>query len=463
MIAFHIGFKDFFITPFYLILLCLIVYMVSRRIKDKQIRRYFIQGAYLKFFGAITFGLIYAFFYPGGDTTSYWKYGVVIGDTFWTSPSIWFKLIIHAPMDNDLYPYLSKLPWFYDASSSIPCQIVGLFAPFCFNTYSVIALFFALISFNGIWHLFLVLNSLYPNLHKKTALSIFYLPSLFFWGSGIMKDPLVLAGLGWFTYAFYFGLVKRERPLKCTILGIISVYLLFGVKPYVIGCFFPPMVIWLYLLYIKNIKNLVVKTLFTFLAVVLSIGFLSLFANLLESSTGYKFNDLNSVTQRIEITNRWIQSVTREEGSSYDLGENDGTVAGNLALAPQAIFTSLFRPFIWEIRNVVALLAAIESSWIFIVTLIVLIKVGIFRTVKIILADPTIMFCLLFSIILSFIVGISSGNFGTLVRYKIPMIPFYISAMYAILQTRAKQKEEMAVKKASQIHPALQTAKPSLA
>jgi hypothetical protein len=184
---------------------------------------------------------------------------------------------------------------------------------------------------------------------------------------------------------------------------------------------------------------------------------------LLESSTGYKFNDLNSVTQRIEITNRWIQSVTREEGSSYDLGENDGTVAGNLALAPQAIFTSLFRPFIWEIRNVVALLAAIESSWIFIVTLIVLIKVGIFRTVKIILADPTIMFCLLFSIILSFIVGISSGNFGTLVRYKIPMIPFYISAMYAILQTRAKQKEEMAVKKASQIHPALQTAKPSLA
>jgi hypothetical protein len=47
---------------------------------------------------------------------------------------------------------------------------------------------------------------------------------------------------------------------------------------------------------------------------------------------------------------------------------------------------------------------------------------------------PVLTMCFVFSLIFAISVGISSGNFGTLVRYKIPLMPFYLSGLY-ILQS----------------------------
>ncbi|HRA12632.1 MAG TPA: hypothetical protein PKX31_13225, partial [Chitinophagaceae bacterium] len=41
-------------------------------------------------------------------------------------------------------------------------------------------------------------------------------------------------------------------------------------------------------------------------------------------------------------------------------------------------------------------------------------------------------FCLVFTLIFAFAVGISSYNFGTLSRYKIPCLPFYAVALIVI-------------------------------
>ncbi|MFT6828639.1 MAG: hypothetical protein ACI9GZ_003758, partial [Bacteroidia bacterium] len=40
--------------------------------------------------------------------------------------------------------------------------------------------------------------------------------------------------------------------------------------------------------------------------------------------------------------------------------------------------------------------------------------------------DPFLVFCLIFSILFAFAVGVSTANFGTLMRYKIPMMPFFL-------------------------------------
>ncbi|HUN02562.1 MAG TPA: hypothetical protein PLS00_06880, partial [Niabella sp.] len=47
-------------------------------------------------------------------------------------------------------------------------------------------------------------------------------------------------------------------------------------------------------------------------------------------------------------------------------------------------------------------------------------------------ADPNIQFCLIFTIVFAFAVGISTYNFGSLVRYKIPCLPFYALAVFLI-------------------------------
>ena len=38
----------------------------------------------------------------------------------------------------------------------------------------------------------------------------------------------------------------------------------------------------------------------------------------------------------------------------------------------------------------------------------------------------------MFSLFLAFAIGISTSNFGSLVRYKIPVMPFYIASLFII-------------------------------
>jgi len=54
-------------------------------------------------------------------------------------------------------------------------------------------------------------------------------------------------------------------------------------------------------------------------------------------------------------------------------------------------------------------------------------------------ADETLQFCLIFTLIFAFAVGISTSNFGSLVRYKIPCLPFY-TAFLIILFYPPKQE-----------------------
>lgn len=443
---YHLSFNDLIFTPIYLSVILGLVYLAASKIKDRELRKYFLNGIFLKFIGAISLGLIYEFVYDGGDTSAYFTNGKIVSGAFYDSPSTWLKLLLQYPEDETTTQYIKQLTWYTDRASYFPSRIVALLGPFCFNTYSIIALFFAIISFNGLWHLFIVFKDIYPKLQREIAISIFYVPSLFFWGSGIMKDPLVLAGLGWFVYAFYFGLVKRIKPVKCIVLACMGLYLLLYIKPYVIAAFFPPMAIWMYMLGIKRVKDRIVRIMVGFIFFILLLITIPLFINYMSATSGYEFTNIDAISKKIEITSEWIERASGQEGSSYSLGELDGTVSGTLALAPQAIVVSLFRPFLWEVRNPVMLLAALESTWLLITTLYILFKVGLFKSIWYISKDPTLILCFLFSIIFAAFVGLSSGNFGTLVRYKIPLIPFYMCGIFILLtkipKTDVKKKSK---------------------
>ena len=109
-----------------------------------------------------------------------------------------------------------------------------------------------------------------------------------------------------------------------------------------------------------------------------------------------------------------------------------------LRLAPQAINVSLFRPYLWEVRNPLMLLSAMESLALLFFTLFALYKCrfNLFRTIS----EPTILFCVLFSVSFAFAVGVSTFNFGTLTRYKIPLLPFYFFAVILMIYSNKDRK-----------------------
>jgi ABC-type sulfate transport system permease component len=107
---------------------------------------------------------------------------------------------------------------------------------------------------------------------------------------------------------------------------------------------------------------------------------------------------------------------------------------------PSAVTVTLYRPFLWEVKNPLMLLSALESLIFLIFTIVVFFKVGIVKTFSKIFTQPTLLFSFLFSIIFAFAVGLSTGNFGTLSRYKIPCMPFF-AALLLLLYFQNKQEK----------------------
>jgi hypothetical protein len=127
-------------------------------------------------------------------------------------------------------------------------------------------------------------------------------------------------------------------------------------------------------------------------------------------------------------------------GSSYSLGEFDSSFSSMLKLAPQAINVALFRPYPWEVRNPLMVLSALESLFFLVVTIYLLIKIRF--SLKSFFKNADNSFCFIFAITFAFAVGISSYNFGTLDRYKIPLLPFYLLWLILTLDQKNHTIEE---------------------
>ena len=141
---------------------------------------------------------------------------------------------------------------------------------------------------------------------------------------------------------------------------------------------------------------------------------------------------LEKVAQTSKITGSYIYWVSGDAGSAYSLGDFSPTIGGMLSKFPLAVNVTLFRPYLWESKKIIVLLSALEAILFLFVTLKILFTVPTTKIWKVIGHDPTIQFCLIFSLIFAFAVGISSYNFGALSRYKIPCLPFYALALVLI-------------------------------
>jgi hypothetical protein len=89
------------------------------------------------------------------------------------------------------------------------------------------------------------------------------------------------------------------------------------------------------------------------------------------------------------------------------------------------------------VRNPLMLLASLEGLTFLILSLIIIYRTFWFKIN--ILSSPAAWFSLIFSMTFAFAVGISTYNFGTLFRYKVPMMPFF--AILLVLAWSSSQKQ----------------------
>ena len=137
--------KDLFVTPIFLVIVYVVAFLVRPYVTERQNIRYFIPGLTLKVIGAISVGLIYQFYYGGGDTFTYFHLGSkYIWEAFRDSPYLAFKLIFAgSEYVGDTFKYASKIYTYGDLSSYFVVRAAGFLDILTFHTYSATAVLFA--------------------------------------------------------------------------------------------------------------------------------------------------------------------------------------------------------------------------------------------------------------------------------------------------------------------------------
>jgi len=427
---------DYLLLPFYL----LIIFTVAIFIRNRRYppghpwRPYFIPGLTAKIFGALAIGMIYQYYYGGGDTTLYWWHAHVLNGALDKDPGKWFDLLFHIPpwWDGAYSDYIKSdgLFWYDSASEYTVCQITTVLGLVTFTTYLPISILFASLAYTGIWSMFKTFATLYPKYTKYIAWCVLFIPSTVMWGSGIFKDTVCMFGLGWLTYGAFRMLLSRDRSPRVIIMTIIAFYLIAVIKIYILLAFIPALALWILFTYSHRIRSSATRLVLKVVVVGVSLVGFTFFSKKFAADLG-KYS-VENLAKTSYVTSTYIRGASGDAGSAYNLGDIEPTTMGMLKKFIPAVNVTLFRPYIWETRKVMQLLNAVEALLFLWVTIKILISVGPKRTWRTIVSDPTIQFCLIFTLIFAFAVGISSGNFGALSRYRIPCLPFYGIALVLI-------------------------------
>jgi len=429
-----ITFLDYLLLPFYLVAIFFVAYQIRERRYPlgHPWRKYFLPGLILKIGGAIFISMIYRYYYGWGDTALYHWHAKIINSAFDEGFTKWYNMLFRIPewYDGGYSKYISEMDWYMAPAEYTVCTIVAIIMIFTLNTFLPTAVIIAAIAFSGIWALFRTFATKFPEYTKYIAIATLFIPSTIMWGSGIFKDTICMFSLGWMTYGAFRLLINRDFSFRIIAITAISFFLLATIKIYILIAFVPAIIFWILATYSHKIRNGFARFIMKF-AVFAVCGFGFVFVMQQYSEVFGKYS-LDRIAKTSYLISSYIQEQSGDEGSAYNLGEMSPTAAGMLSKFPAAVNVTLFRPYLWETRKALQLINALEATILMLIAIKVFVSIGFKQVWKTISADPTIQFTLIFTLIFAFAVGISSGNFGTLSRYRIPCLPFFGLTMVLI-------------------------------
>ena len=423
------------------VLYVVVIYMYFARRKNIMIKRapeyrFYLWGLFAKLAGAVAFSLIYFYYYRGGDTISYFYSGVAMRNMATTHPMEYIREMLGSnTIDNWLsYPYDAARPYkyvFLDDRTFLVIRFISLLCFITLRSYVVTTILVASVTYFGVWAGYRTFVSYFPSLAGKLAIGFLFLPSVLFWGSSILKDTFTFSATCLWVHA-----VDEVFFKKCGLIGNWSAIVLSGltlilIKPYIFMILLPATILWLLYYRLSRLKNKMVKFV---LVPVLAAG---LFGATIAALTGLsgqlgKFA-LDDALTTIQATQDDLLNNKSYGSNSFDIGLVDGTWQSVLSKFPQAVNAALFRPYIFEARSATMVISGLEDLLILGLAVFSIIRAGPVFFLRCIRSIPLLLLCFSFTLFFAFIVGITTPNFGAMVRFRIPMMPFFVSMLYIVV------------------------------
>lgn len=429
--------NDIYLVPLCLLILFAVVRGRAERPENKAIRNIYYRGFAFKVFFVFAYTLVTEFVFKGGDTGLYYQsimdLRAALADDFGHMNTIINSKSID--LENPLAPY-----FYYDnyaddftfnymrSGSNFFIPRLGLFPAIAFlNSYLCISLFFGFFAFAGALRIFKFFYHYYPQHKKEIALAIIYIPSVGFWSAGLLKDPVTFGCIGFILYGVLNIFVKKTNIKGSLFCVLISAYLIFNIKVYILLAFVLALTIWLFAETNKVIKDSTLRRVFSIMTFGISLVIAYFLLNYFTSQDAAQSFKLDTLLEKTEKQRSALESVKVEGNSAFTINSTNP-----VALVFGSLTATFFRPFIWEVNTPIAFFSALESFIFFLLTLNFFLKRGVGIYFKEIFSDPKLLMCFMFSIVFAIAVGASTTNFGALSRYKIPCMPFYFTMLLLV-------------------------------
>jgi hypothetical protein len=406
----------------------------ANRKKDPAIRRLYFRAFYFKVISVSVFVLLTEFYFKGGDTGLYFQATQDLRAAVKADPAN-FKLALTTPKLTPKSPlfdyfyydgYVDDLTYNYMFSQAnftppkialIPSYIFG-------NSYLCISMLFGLWALGGSIRLFKTFYHFFPGQYRELAFACLFLPSVCYWSSGLLKDPITFGCIGYIAYAFLNIFIKKKHFLVSIALIIICSLLLFIIKVYILLVLVLALLIWQFAEFNKLIQNRTLRNIFAGMTFALSVGVGFLLMNYLTSMEAAQQYQFDKIAGNAEYQRQMYADIAKQTGG--DDSHFSINTSNPFLMVFGGITATFYRPFLWEVNSPIALLSVTESSIFLFLTLLFIYKRGIKKFFSIPFSDPRILMCFIFAFVFAVAVGISSANFGALSRYKIPCMPFYL-------------------------------------
>lgn len=387
------------------VVLVLISFLVWRK-SNHVLRKLYWPSLAVKIAAGIALGIIYSAYYTLSDTFTFFELAADKADLARSDFSAYIRFLFSKSEGYFLGEHRTV---FYTKVTSVLALITG-------SNYWLTSAYYSLISFFSAWHLTKTITRVLPEFKVAACIAFLFFPSVVFWSSGVIKESLTMTAL-FFLTAVFLKIWARERiSMVSIVLAVVGAWIIFNLKYYYLAVFIPITASALLARWICGVRKIEIGYQQIALWICLLGGgfFLTTFLH-----PNFSLNKLLNV---IVANNKiFMDACTPDDVIHfYNL---QPTWSSMLVNSPWALISGLFRPFVWEANTIFKFITGLENLVLLILAIFSLQYFKrVFTSQYRLLILSTILYC----IVLSIFLALSTPNFGTLARYGVGFLPFLV-------------------------------------
>ncbi|MCC5928403.1 MAG: hypothetical protein JJU28_04065 [Cyclobacteriaceae bacterium] len=387
--------------------------------RRKQYGSFFLTALLLKSLAATVITALYMWHYKGGDTLSFFNDARQLIVFFSERPD---EIISFLLGNSDLSSI--GLRFENDPRALFFSAFTSLFVIVGAGNIWLSALWMSLISFLCIWWSIQQISRENYALGKAAVWVLIFWPGVLIWTSGIFKETPALVCLCLLS-AIVYRAIHRAFDVKDSIICILSIWLLWNLKYYYAAVFLPLSAATFLSYRIFSQEYIVQKR----MKVLVAYTFFCIIPLIIVSVSHFNLRPLRLL--ELLFDNYQLSVLLSMPGKHAVYEHMDGSLYYIIFHIPDALFTTLFRPMLWESWNIFSVVVAIENT-----ILLALFAFAIVHTQKTGAHWLMLLSVFLFVFFMFIFLGLTSPNFGTLHRYRSLAMPFWLIWQIYILINR---------------------------